>query len=77
MCYCGVTDPSSLVVLSSGSLQRSKATEETKKSIKRCLECLMTFPNGDIACTESIMVLWLNSDPVSLVEYGTFSSISS
>ena len=46
--YYRVTDNLSLVTLKSVSSLQSKATEETNKSFKRCLNYLAIFLNGTI-----------------------------
>ena len=73
MNYFGVTDHVPLVELSTESSQQSTAIEDTNKAINRCLDYLLTFPNGTITYITSDMVLWVHSDDAYLVEDGANS----
>ena len=64
-----------LVALSTELSQKLKATEGTNKAIKRCLDYLITFPNGTITCAAFDMVLWAHSDVANLEEDGTKSRV--
>lgn len=68
LCCCRATEFMPLVALSSLSSQQSKATDQTYKASKRCLDYLFAFPDGTITYAASDMVLWVHSDGAYLVE---------
>ena len=49
-------------------MQQSKATKDTKKDIKRCLDYLTTFTNGTITYAPHDVVLWACMCGAFLVE---------
>ena len=65
---CRATEHMASEVLSSEWSSQSKASEDTNKSINRCVDYLITFPNGTITHALSCMVLWARSDGACLVE---------
>ena len=66
LCCCHITDTLPLHTLSSISSHQSNATDDTKKSLQRCVDHLFTFLNGTMICTASDMGLWVHSDRVHL-----------
>ena len=55
--------------------QKSKAIESTKKALQRCLDYLLTIPNGTKTCTASNMILLVHSDCAYLLKLNAKSRV--